>query len=241
MKIALLGYGKMGKTIDALIQKKWVGKHEVVLKIDKHNAPELTPKLLAKADVAIEFSTPKTAVSNILSCFEANVPVVVGTTAWHEQLPKVTAICNKKNQSLLYASNFSIGVNIFFALNRKLAKMMNRHFDYQLQIDEIHHLEKLDAPSGTAITLANGIIHNNQQKQTWINQASDNQADVPIISHREKDVKGTHIITYASAIDTLEIKHTAHSREGFAHGAILASQWLLDKKGIFTIQDMLQF
>ncbi|MEZ4883652.1 MAG: 4-hydroxy-tetrahydrodipicolinate reductase [Chitinophagales bacterium] len=235
MKIALIGYGKMGKTIEALIETK----HEIVLRINSQNASEMTIENLQKADVAIEFSTPDAAYHNILKCFEANVPIVVGTTAWLNRLEEITQLCEAQNQTLFYASNFSIGVNLFFELNRKLAIMMSDYPDYHLQIDEIHHTQKLDAPSGTAITLAEGIMEMNPSKQKWVNQSSGEAANVDIVSHREEDVKGTHIIAYSSDIDTIEIKHTAHTRAGFALGAIQAAEWLVGKKGMFTMKDML--
>ncbi|MGB1241251.1 MAG: 4-hydroxy-tetrahydrodipicolinate reductase [Chitinophagales bacterium] len=235
MKIAIIGYGKMGKTIEQLLDSK----HEIVLKINSKNIAEMTIQNLQKADVAIEFSTPDVAYNNILTCFEANVPIVIGTTAWMNRLQEITKICEQQNQSLFYASNFSIGVNLFFELNKKLAKIMGDYPNYHLQIDEIHHTQKLDAPSGTAITLAEGIMEEDESKKRWVNKSIEEKGTIDIVSHRLEDVKGTHVITYSSDIDTIEIKHTAHTRAGFALGAIKAAEWLVGKKGMFTMRDML--
>lgn len=237
MKIAIIGYGKMGKTIEGLIGDK----HDIILRISSQNISEMTIGNLQKADVAIEFSTPDAAYSNILKCFEAGLPIVVGTTAWLDKLKEISQLCKEQNQALFYASNFSIGVNLFFELNRKLAKMMANYPDYRLQIDEIHHTQKLDAPSGTAITLAEGILEVDESKIDWTNEASIYEDVIGIVSHRKEDVKGTHIISYSSDIDTIEIKHTAHTRAGFALGAIRAAEWLIEgnKKGVFTMKDML--
>ncbi len=235
MKIAIIGYGKMGRAIEELIGDK----HDIVLRINSQNTSQMTVENLQKADVAIEFSMPDVAFRNILQCFEANVPIVVGTTAWMNRLEEISDLCKQQNQALFYASNFSIGVNLFFELNRKLAKMMADYPNYHLQIDEIHHTQKLDAPSGTAISIAEGIMEVNVSKKKWGNQVSQEAGTIDIISHRKEDVKGTHIVTYSSDIDTLEIKHTAHSRVGFALGAIKAAEWLVGKKGIFTMRDYL--
>ena len=238
MKIAIIGYGKMGKTIEGLIGDK----HDIVLRISSQNTSEMTIENLQKADVAIEFSTPDAAYSNILKCFEANLPIVVGTTAWLDKLKEISQLCKEQNQALFYASNFSIGVNLFFELNRKLAKMMSDYPNYRLQIDEIHHTQKLDAPSGTAITLAEGILDVNESKLDWTNEVSPYEDVIGIVSHRKEDVKGTHIISYSSDIDTIEIKHTAHTRAGFALGAIQAAEWMIEgnKRGVFTMKDMLE-
>ena len=242
MNIAIIGYGKMGKTIEGLLQKEPLqSKHQVGMRINSRNMEELTIDNLQKnkIDVAIEFTQPEAAVLNIEKCLYAGVPVVCGTTAWLKHLSQVAKLCEEKKGALFYASNFSIGVNIFFEINRRLAKLMNGRNDYHIQIDEIHHTQKLDAPSGTAITLAEAIVEENKSKTDWINTRSLNPEDLEIVSHRREDVKGTHLITYHSPIDTLEIKHTAHSREGFAQGAILAAEWLYGKQGIFTMKDML--
>ena len=238
MKIALLGYGKMGKTIAKLIETQYP-QHEITVSVNSENSNKITVKQLAAADVAIEFSTPEAAYRNILKAFEANLPVVCGTTAWLSQLEDIKNLCKNENKTFFYASNFSIGVNIFFALNKKLAELMQWQDSYLLQIDEIHHTEKKDAPSGTGISLANDIIAIQKNKKKWLNKATESSEIVPIVSHREHDVKGTHLVAYRSSIDDIEIKHTAHSREGFAKGAITAAEWLQGKQGFFGMNDML--
>ncbi|MGX5817411.1 4-hydroxy-tetrahydrodipicolinate reductase [Chitinophaga lutea] len=236
MKIALIGYGKMGKTIEAIALQRG---YEIVHRIDV-NSPELLEKEhLGQADVAIEFTTPETAYHNILKCFDANVPVVCGTTGWLDKLPEVTAQCLEKHQAFLYASNFSIGVNIFFELNRRLAELMGPHADYNVSMEEIHHTQKKDAPSGTAITLAEQILDKVPGKKEWVNHATKVPGELGIISKRIDPAPGTHIIEYHSPIDTITITHTAHSREGFAAGAVTAAAWLKGKKGIFSMKDVL--
>jgi 4-hydroxy-tetrahydrodipicolinate reductase len=230
MKIALLGYGKMGKTIEKIAVDKG---HKIVAKISaSKDLPELK-----KAEVAIDFSIPEAAVQNISACFNAGIPVVSGTTGWLEEYEKVLNLCQSRNGSFLYASNFSIGVNIFFELNKKLAEMMATHTNYKIAIEEIHHTQKLDAPSGTAISLAKDIIDKTTYKNWKLDAASANE--IPINALRIDDVKGTHTVSYTSEIDTLSIKHEAHSREGFAMGALLAAEWLKDKKGIYSMKDVL--
>jgi len=241
MKIALLGYGKMGKTIDDLIQTRYGKKHEVVLRSDSANAQSFSTNALSEADVAIEFSTPSSAISNIEKCFEANIPVVVGTTGWHTKMNYVKEICQSKDQSILYSTNFSIGVNVFFEINKKLAALMNDYEKYDVKIEETHHVTKKDKPSGTGITLAEDIIWSLKRKNEWVSGNGYNDNELGIKSNRIEDVKGTHIVKYSSKIDDIEIKHTAHSREGFADGSIKAAEWLLGKKGIFTMKDMLGF
>ena len=238
MKIALIGYGKMGKTIEQMALAKG---HEVVLKIDVNNYADLTTDQLRKADVAIEFTRPESAFNNILSCIKAGVPVVSGTTGWVEKKAELDQLCTSYKGAFFYASNYSVGVNIFFALNRYLAKLMQTQPQYDIDLEEIHHTEKLDAPSGTAITLAEGIMENIVQKKNWINEASTQADLLPIISKRIPKVKGTHQINYTSAIDDIEIKHVAHSREGFASGAIQAAEWIVGKEGVFGMPDMLGF
>ena len=244
MKIALLGYGKMGKIIEKIATDR---KHEIVLIIDHDNQHELTAENLQKAEVAIEFSTPSTVLGNIAHCFKAGVPVVVGTTGWYEQLPVVKQECEESNGTLIYASNFSVGVNIFFHINRLLAKLMNNHPYYDVQVEEIHHMQKLDSPSGTAITIAGGILENLDSKTEWVNVLTDNsgandynlKADQLLIeSHRIDSVPGTHTVIYDSEVDTIEFKHTAHNRNGFALGAVLAAEWIPGKKGFFNVNDM---
>ncbi|OMP80905.1 4-hydroxy-tetrahydrodipicolinate reductase [[Flexibacter] sp. ATCC 35208] len=236
MKIALIGYGKMGKTIEAIAVAKG---HEILARIDKDSQELLNKENLQKADVAIEFTGPETAYNNILKCFEANVPVICGSTGWLENLPKVTALCLEKNQAFLYASNFSIGVNIFFEVNKRLAELMAHQPQYNVQMEEIHHTQKRDAPSGTAITLAEQVLAKVTRKQNWVNTDTTAPAELSIISKRIDPAPGTHIINYTSPIDDITITHTAHSREGFASGAVVAAEWIQGKKGVFGMKDVL--
>lgn len=238
MKIALIGYGKMGKTIGRLALDKG---HSIALKIDKDNQGDLTAENLQKVDVAIEFTQPESAFENVKTCLEAGVPVISGTTGWLENLPKAREICQHKGGAMLHATNFSIGVNIFFALNRYLAKMMETQEQYNVQMEEIHHTQKLDAPSGTAITLAQGILSEISRKNKWVNKATEDISELPIISKRIDPAPGTHTVTYSSEIDTITISHEAHSREGFALGALTAAEWIVGKQGSFTMQDVLGF
>jgi 4-hydroxy-tetrahydrodipicolinate reductase len=230
MKIALLGYGKMGKTIEKIAVERG---HEVVLKIDEN----IEDYDLSKADIAIDFSIPQAAFNNITTCFKNQLPVICGTTGWLENYEKAVESCEQENSAFLYASNFSIGVNLFFGLNEKLAKMMSVFNNYSVEIEEIHHTQKLDAPSGTAISLAQQIISNSSKKAWQLNKAGENE--IPIYAKRIENVPGTHTVSYKSEIDSIEIKHTAHSREGFALGAIIAAEWLKDKKGVFNMKDVI--
>jgi len=236
MKIALIGYGKMGKEIE---QIAIATHHEIVLKIDENNIAELTPENLKKADVAIEFTTPQSAVTNILKCFEASVPVVVGTTGWLERLEEVKKICLEKNQTLFYASNYSIGVNLFFKLNEYLASLMKVHSEYFPFIEEIHHIHKKDAPSGTAITLADGLIKAHGGISKWVLNGEPKEGELAIDSIRVGEVSGTHTIFYTSEADEIKISHEAFSRKGFAEGAVHAAAWLIGKKGVFGMKDLL--
>ena len=245
MNIALLGYGKMGRIIEQFAIDRG---HEIVLKIDAFNLHELTSENLKKADVAIDFSTPGSALSNIDACFAAGTPVVVGTTGWYGHIEEVQAKCSAGNNTLLYASNFSIGVNVFFFVNKVLAKLMNRYPQYDVLVEEIHHTQKLDSPSGTAITIAEGIIDQLERKNQWVNDLVGEGEDVItrpeqllIESHRIEEVPGTHTVVYSSEVDDIELKHTAHSRAGFALGAVVAAEWLKDKKGFYSIEDMFDF
>ncbi|MFC2100442.1 4-hydroxy-tetrahydrodipicolinate reductase [Bacteroidota bacterium] len=238
MKIALLGYGKMGKEVEKIARER---NHEIILKIDNNNDWKNKSNLLQKAQVAIDFSMPDVIVSNIHKCFEKDLPVIVGTTGWYDQLEEVKKLCIEKEQSLLYASNFSIGVNVFFEVNKKLAKLMNKFNEYNVLIKEIHHTQKLDAPSGTAISLANDIIKIIERKEEWVKALAQSDSEFEIKSVRKDNVTGTHIIEYDSEIDTIEIKHTAKNRKGFALGAILASEWIFDKKGFFDFSVMLDY
>lgn len=243
MKIGLIGYGKMGKTIAALLQKNYP-EHEVALIIHEDNLSEFTIENLQKIDVAIEFSTPHTAVNNILKCFEAGTPVVVGTTAWLQDLDKVTAACTAANGSLFYSPNFSIGVNIFFEINKKLAAIMQHQPQYKVGIEEIHHTEKLDAPSGTAIKTAEVILENYALMTNWELAAENlqkNENKLLITAKREPNVPGTHTVTYLCDEDELSFTHQAYNRNGFANGAITAAIWLVGKKGIYQMKDLLSF
>ena len=230
MKIALLGYGKMGKTIEQIALKRG---HEIILKIDDAN----TLYDITMADVAIEFSTPNSAFANISNSLTHKVPVVAGTTGWLAQYNEAVTLCKAQQTAFLYASNFSIGVNVFFALNKTLAKLMSGLKDYEVAIEEIHHTQKLDAPSGTAITLAEGIIAETDKTGWHLDTAGKNE--IPIVAKRIDNTPGTHIITYSSEVDTIEIKHTAHNRNGFALGAVMAAEWIVGKQGVFTMSDVL--
>lgn len=243
MKIALLGFGKMGKAVEEIALAK---EHSIVLKVNSENANTFSLQELKQADVAIEFSTPKTVLKNISKCFSANIPIIVGTTGWYKNLKKVKQDCLAKNQSLLWASNFSIGVNIFFELNKKLSQLMNTQQQYDVSIEEIHHKEKKDAPSGTAIILANQILENLKRKKQWKNISSLQttnhklQTDLLILSRREENITGTHTIKYESAVDNIELKHKAHSRKGFGEGAVMAAEWIIGKKGFWTMEDLIK-
>lgn len=238
LRIALVGYGKMGKAIEEIAGQKG---HSIVLKIDKDNSSDLTPENLKQADVAIEFTGPESAFDNIKTCLAAGVPVVSGSTGWLQHWEEMNAYCKSCNGTLLYASNFSIGVNIFFELNKKLAGLMASHTEYDVSIDELHHTQKLDAPSGTAITLAEQVLHASASKKQWVKAPAVDAADLSITSRREDPAPGTHHVKYSSAIDDIEIIHTAHNRKGFAGGAILAAEFVCGKKGIFTMKDVLGF
>jgi len=231
MKIALLGYGRMGKTIEQIALQKG---HEIVLRIDE-NSKDFD---ISIADVAIDFSIPSVAFNNLSNCFKNNVPVVCGTTGWLQKYEEATKLCIQNNGGFIYASNFSLGVNIFFELNEHLAKMMKNLNQYTISMEEIHHTKKLDEPSGTAITLAEGIIKHNS-KNNWALNVTKNDNEIPIVSKRIPDVPGTHSIEYKSDVDTIDIKHTAHNRDGFALGAVTAAEWLVGKTGIFTMRDVL--
>ena len=236
MKIALLGYGKMGREIEQIALQR---NHTVELIIDANNAVECTVEKLKQVDVAIEFSTPESAIPNIYKCFEANVAVVVGTTGWLNQLDEIKKIVAEKKQGLFYASNFSIGVHLFFKLNNYLANLMNHHPEYTVGIEEAHHVHKLDSPSGTAISLANQVIKNIPEKTKWVNHYTQKQEELQIISTRLEEVPGTHTVIYSSPVDEIEIIHTAHNRKGFATGAVLAAEWMRGKKGVFGMKELL--
>jgi 4-hydroxy-tetrahydrodipicolinate reductase len=236
MKILLLGYGKMGKTVERIAVERG---HHITARINETNKYDLLTA--EKPDVAIEFSQPHAAVDNIKFCLENNIPVVCGTTGWLDSKAEIEKLTQSCNGTFFYASNFSVGVNIFFRLNEFLASMIKSFPEYDVSIDEIHHTEKKDAPSGTAISLAEGIMKHLSQKQKWVNEPSENPAELPISSFRIDQVPGTHHIKYASTIDDIEIRHIAHSREGFARGAVMVAEWLPDKKGVLGMNDFLQF
>ena len=230
MKIALLGYGRMGKEIEKIALSRG---HEIVIRKDVDDKIDIT-----LADVAIDFSVPSSAFNNITNCINNNVPVISGTTGWLDKYEDAVALCKEKNSAFIYASNYSLGVNIFFELNKQLAKMMSSLEDYNISMEEIHHTKKLDAPSGTAITLAEGIIKNSS-KNNWELGDKASEDNIPIVAKRIPDVPGTHTVWYDSEVDSIEIKHTAHSRKGFALGAVVAAEWIIGKKGVFTMKDVL--
>ena len=236
MKIALIGYGKMGKAIEEIAITRG---HTIVLKITESNLHEFTRENMSKADVAIEFTGPQSAASNIEKALESRLPVVCGSTGWTGELPRIEKIVQERNGAFLYASNFSVGVNIFFEINKRLAELMSSHAEYNVSIEEIHHTQKKDAPSGTAITLAEQILEHSKQKKTWKNDVTENPFELLITSKRMDPAPGTHKIKYASAIDDIEIIHTAHNRQGFALGAVLAAEFIKGKKGIFSMKEVL--
>jgi 4-hydroxy-tetrahydrodipicolinate reductase len=236
MKIALIGYGKMGRAIEAVALSRG---HHIALKIDLDNAADLNAGKLSGADVAIEFTGPGSAFSNVMKCLEAGIPLVCGSTGWLEHLETAETFCQNNHGTLLYASNFSVGVNIFFEVNKRLAQLMESRPEYEVTMTEIHHTQKRDAPSGTAITLAEQIIGQVHRKKVWVNHISDNPEELEIISERVDPAPGTHKIRYGSPVDDIEIAHTAHSREGFALGAVLAAEYIRDKKGLFSMKDVL--
>jgi len=236
MKLALLGYGKMGREIEKMALQR---NHTIILLIDINNQDEFTTSNLKKADVAIDFSTPDSAFPNIMKCFEADVPIVCGTTGWLDRFKEVVTYCEKNEKTFFYASNYSIGVNIFFDINRKLASLMNRFDDYNVSIEEIHHIHKLDAPSGTAITLAEGIINELERKKDWILGKEQNENSISIQAIRENEIPGTHSIKYDSPIDSIDLKHTAKNRKGLALGALLAAEFIKNKKGCYSMNELM--
>jgi len=231
MKIALFGYGKMGKMIEQVALTRG---HDIVAKIDI----DTTEIDFSNIDVAIDFSMPDAAFGNITSCIENKIPIISGTTGWLHDYDKVLGTCKEYDGAFIYASNFSLGVNVFFELNAYLGRMMKDLNQYQVSMEEIHHTQKLDAPSGTAITLAEGIIGNTNY-QGWKLEESTSENEIRITSKREGTVPGTHTVEYDSGVDSIAIKHTAHNREGFAFGAVIAAEWLQDKTGVFTMKDVL--
>ncbi len=238
LKIALVGYGKMGKAIEEVAIQRG---HTVLLKIDINSVEKFTTENLQACDVAIEFTSPHSAVDNILTCLQAGIPVISGSTGWLSDWEKVKSTCVALNGSLVYASNYSVGVNIFFEINNLLARLMDQHTDYDVLLEEIHHTEKKDAPSGTAITLAEQILQHLSRKKEWVNHTTLSPHELSIVSERIDPAPGTHKIKYSSPIDDIEIIHTAHNRQGFATGAVLAAEFIKGKKGIFSMKDVLGF
>ena len=236
MKIALIGYGKMGKEIEQILIARG---HTIPLIIDLNNT-NLDAAHLKEIDVAIEFTTPSTAYGNVVKCLEAGVPVVCGTTAWLDKLPQVEQLCKEKTGAFFYASNYSIGVNIFFEINRRLAQLMNRFGEYDVTIEETHHTQKKDAPSGTAVTLAEGILENLDRKQKWVCGTTTVPEELEVVAIRRSVVPGTHTVTYESDVDSFSITHMAKSRRGFALGAVLAAEFLYGKTGIFSMKDLMK-
>jgi len=237
LKIGLFGYGKMGRAIESLAPQHGV---EIAWRVTQENRAEVAPGLLRQADVVIEFTRPEAAFENVMLCLEANIPVVSGTTGWLEKLPEAQEFCQKNGGALLWASNFSVGVNLFFALNTYLSKLMNERAEYTPSVTETHHIHKLDAPSGTALTLVHEIIGRVQRSSGWALAPDAAKAgEIPVTAIREGEVPGTHVVKWESAIDEIAIEHRAHSRAGFASGAILAAKWLAGKQGVFTMKDVL--
>lgn len=235
MKIALLGYGKMGKEIEAIALHRG---HIIILKIDETNSSSITKVDLQQADVAIEFSTPHTVISNIKKCLDAQLPIVVGTTGWYDSFKEIENDCQQKNGTIFHSTNFSLGVNIFMKVNSYLAELMNKYPTYNVSMEEIHHIHKLDKPSGTAITLANQVLEKVERKKNW-SIIDTNTETLFIKDVREGEVPGTHIIKYTSEVDDIEIMHKAHNRKGFALGAVIAAEYIYNKKGIFTMNDLM--
>ena len=235
MRIILLGYGKMGRIIDRIAQERG---HEVVARIDIDNPNALES---ADADVAIEFSHPEAAFENVKNCLLKGIPVVCGTTGWLHRKSDIEALCKAQDGAFFYASNYSVGVNLFFKVNQYLSQILANFPEYDVRMDEIHHVEKKDAPSGTAITLAQAILDNSKRKKRWVNEKTGKSEDLYISSFRIDQVPGTHIVKYESMIDDIEIKHTAHSREGFARGAVMVAEWIIGKTGVLSMDDYLDF
>ncbi len=238
MKIALIGYGKMGKEIEKIARNR---SHTINLIIDIDNQQDFNSENLQKCDVAIDFSIPSSAYNNIIKCIDSGTPIVSGTTGWHNKLNEVSEYCKKKNGTFFYATNYSLGVNIFFNVNKHLAAIMNKFDSYNVRMDETHHTEKLDAPSGTAITLAEGILNNFKRKNKWVLDENEEikPDELAIKAHRIEAVPGIHEIKYDSEVDYITIKHSAKNRRGFALGAVLAAEYIHDKKGIFSMNDLL--
>ncbi len=236
MKAAIIGYGKMGHEIERVLLDRG---HEVVLIVDVENRADLTPERLQGVDVAIEFSTPATAVENIFRCFESGIPVVSGTTGWTARMEEVQQVCKAKNGGLFWASNYSIGVNLFFRVNRMLARMMNRFPQYDVTVEEVHHIQKKDAPSGTAITIAEGILQGLDRKTKWVGNTTTEPEELEVLAVRRGMVPGIHTVTWESEADSIELRHRAVSRRGFAEGAVLAAEFMVGRQGIYSMDDLL--
>ncbi len=236
MKAAIIGYGKMGHEIERVLLDRG---HEVVLIVDVENRADLTPERLQGVDVAIEFSTPATAVENIFRCFECGIPVVSGTTGWTARMEEVQQVCKAKNGGLFWASNYSIGVNLFFRVNRMLARMMNRFPQYDVTVEEVHHIQKKDAPSGTAITIAEGILQGLDRKTKWVGNTTTEPEELEVLAVRRGMVPGIHTVTWESEADSIELRHRAVSRRGFAEGAVLAAEFMVGRQGIYSMDDLL--
>lgn len=234
MKILLVGYGKMGKTIERIALERG---HTIAARIDIENIGDLDT---AEADVAIEFSHPDAAFENIRKCIERSIPTVCGTTGWLNRRPEIDSLVKARGATFFYASNYSLGVNLFFKLSEHLARLMNQFTTYEVRIDEVHHAQKKDAPSGTAITLAEGVIRHLDRKKKWTEHRNAGNDEIEIQSFRIDEVPGTHVVKYASKIDDIEIKHTAHTREGFALGAVMVAEWVRDKQGVLNMDDFLK-
>ena len=237
MRVAIIGYGKMGHEIEQVLLDRG---HSVVLIIDQENAYDLCAEKLAGVDVAIEFTTPTTAYNNVRTCIECGTPVVCGTTGWNDRLAELQELCREKDSTMIWSSNYSLGVNITFRLNRYLAELMNRFDGYNVALEEIHHTQKKDAPSGTAISLANDIIARVERKQSWVNEPTNDGEAIEIVSLREGTVPGTHTVTYTSEDDKIEVKHTLFSRRALALGAVVAAEFIAPRKGVFTIDDLFE-
>jgi 4-hydroxy-tetrahydrodipicolinate reductase len=237
MRIALIGYGKMGKAIEEIAIQRG---HSIVLKIDETNLDEFNQTAVSKAEVAIEFTGPHSAEGNIRKAIGYGIPVISGSTGWTENMDKIVALVNERSGAFVYASNFSVGVNVFFEINKKLARLMATHKEYNVSIEEKHHTQKKDAPSGTAITIAEEILENLPSKTKWVNNVATRDDELAIISIREDPAPGTHTVKYSSAIDDIEITHIAHNRHGFALGAVLAAEFIIGKKGIFSMKHVLE-
>ena len=237
MNIVISGYGKMGKEVETLAAKT---KHNIVCIVDNRSEWSNSGDQIGTADVVIDFSLPEAVEENIIDCFDLGVPIVTGTTGWYDHLEEITKTCIAGNHALFYTSNFSIGMNIFFEINKHLATLMNSHSEYEAGITETHHVNKQDAPSGTAITLAKDMIEKLDRKKQWTGQHTHDKNNIFIKSIRESNICGTHIVSYLSEIDSIEIKHEAHNRKGFALGALMAAEWIIGKQGVFTMKDLLQ-